>query len=383
MNRLCHAISGVLIAVSVAACVGPQGRLGALEPCGASGSQGSMCSCCQGRTDGVFPSGGRVPHKLLFDGEHLWDANGRNGELAGILAKVRVRDGRVLDTYPSGNPDPGSIPQVMAFDGVNVWVGNLGGKPVARIRANDGALDSYSPLLSTPELVSAFDGQPGTPLALAYDGASIWVAFYVNPTKPNVVVKLRTSDGAVLKTYSINGGAPAAMTFDGTYVWVAHTRTHTILADGQLTKIHKSDGSVMGPYSSGGRTPAALTFDRANIWVAHRDIPPPPYNDMNTYFHTISKIRASDGTFLGLSPSGGYRTVALTYDGANIWVANGESDSVSKIRARDGVLLATYPSCGAWPNGLAFDGASIWVANGHSDTIAAKCVWCCYKKECP
>jgi hypothetical protein len=364
MNKLLYALSAMLIAVSIASCTGPQGAVGPLGP------QGPLGSCCQERKDGVFPSGGVMPGRLAFDGDHIWVANGfkDEGSLVGSLAKVRIRDGTLLGTYLSGEPlaGYGPVPRRLAFDGANVWVGNLSGKTLAKIRASDGVLlGSYQ--------------HPGVVMELVFDGANIWVAF----AAPDALIKLQPNDGEIIGTYSFGGVKPQAMAFDGANIWVASVKTDTILADGLLTKIQKSDGAVKGTYFSGGRVPSALAFDGANIWVAHRDIPPPPYSDTNTYFHTVSKIRASDGTFLGLSSSGGYRTVALAFDGANIWVANGESDSVGKIRARDGKFLGTYPSGGVWPDALAFDGASIWVANGHSNTIAAKCVWCCYRKECP
>jgi DNA-binding beta-propeller fold protein YncE len=59
----------------------------------------------------------------------------------------------------------------------------------------------------------------------------------------------------------------------------------------------------------------------------------------------------------------------VAFDGANIWVTNGNSATVSKLRASDGTLLGTF-TVGSTPQGVAFDGANIWVANGNSNTVS-------------
>jgi DNA-binding beta-propeller fold protein YncE len=60
--------------------------------------------------------------------------------------------------------------------------------------------------------------------------------------------------------------------------------------------------------------------------------------------------------------------IGIAFDGANIWVANFDSDNVTKLRASDGAHLGTFP-VGDLPVGIAFDGASIWVANNFSDNV--------------
>ena len=56
---------------------------------------------------------------------------------------------------------------------------------------------------------------------------------------------------------------------------------------------------------------------------------------------------------VGTDPEG------LTFDGANIWVANTGSNNVTKLRASDGANLGTF-GVGSGPRNLAFDGANIW-----------------------
>jgi hypothetical protein len=60
-----------------------------------------------------------------------------------------------------------------------------------------------------------------------------------------------------------------------------------------------------------------LLYDGANIWVT---VSP----------NTVSKLRASDGAFLGFFNRGGVST-GIAFDGANIWVGNGLGTTVSKF----------------------------------------------------
>jgi YVTN family beta-propeller protein len=66
---------------------------------------------------------------------------------------------------------------------------------------------------------------------------------------------------------------------------------------------------------------------------------------------------------VGIAPFG------LSFDGANIWVANNGSNTVTKVRTSSGAVLGTF-SVGAAPRGVAFDGANVWVANFGSTTVS-------------
>jgi YVTN family beta-propeller protein len=104
-----------------------------------------------------------------------------------------------------------------------------------------------------------------------------------------------------------------------------------------------------------GNEPGALAFDGADIWVA------------NGGSNTVSKLQASTGAVLG-TYNVGTSPVGLTFDGANIWAVNGASGNLSKLQASTGAVLGTY-SAGKDPYGVAFDGANIWVANYGSNTV--------------
>src|SRR4029450_8638115 len=64
------------------------------------------------------------------------------------------------------------------------------------------------------------------------------------------------------------------------------------------------------------------------------------------------------GTFSAGGPAAG-----LAFDGENLWVANGASDSVTKLRASDGAIgQRVFLDRFAHPSAVVFDGANIWAA---------------------
>jgi len=106
-----------------------------------------------------------------------------------------------------------------------------------------------------------------------------------------------------------------------------------------------------------GFLPVGLTFDGANIWVA------------NSGFgaNTVTKLRASDGANLGTFAVGS-NPQFLAFDGTNIWVANFGSNNLTKLRASDGANLGSF-TVGSNPNDVAFDGTNIWAANNTSNNL--------------
>ena len=108
-----------------------------------------------------------------------------------------------------------------------------------------------------------------------------------------------------------------------------------------------SDGTVLGTFTV-GVAPLGIAFDGANVWVANRNS------------NTVDELRASDGTVLGTftAPGGPY---GVAFDGTYVWVS-GDS-YLLVLRASDGTQVALHAVQSA---GLAFDGAYTWtpVFNG-------------------
>jgi hypothetical protein len=67
------------------------------------------------------------------------------------VTKVRITDGHILGTFPSG----GSKPYGVAFDGTSiaaaVWISNNSSHTVTKLRSSDGALLGTFAVGSSPE----------------------------------------------------------------------------------------------------------------------------------------------------------------------------------------------------------------------------------------
>ena len=132
---------------------------------------------------------------LAVVGDNLWvlagDESGVNGAITVLSPSLRV-----LATYPTGPPHP----LALLFDGHSVWVGSSRDSTVTKM-APDGTV------LATIEV-------EGAPVALGFDGERIWVT-----TSAGTLTRL-SLDGEV---YSVlrTGANPVAMAWDGLAMWLA------------------------------------------------------------------------------------------------------------------------------------------------------------------
>jgi hypothetical protein len=278
---------------------------------------------------------GLQPNGVLFDGANLWVTSYRNA--SGTLVKLRASDGAVLGTFALSFHSVGVSRIRMAYDGANIWLASS--DTVLKVRASDGA-------------ILASIATPASPGYMVFDGANIWVT---GGGAINNLRKFRASDGALLGTFTIGPGVQGSCctTFgiasDGANIWVAYAG-----AVSTVTKIRASDGTILGTFPV-GNGPGSVIFDGADIWVS---------NDGD---FTVTKLRASDGAVLGTFPNGsGTGPTDLTFDGANICLANQGNLKVTKLRASDGALLGSFqtPVFHGASFGIGFDGANIWVENG-------------------
>ena len=95
------------------------------------------------------------------------------------------------------------------------------------------------------------------PIALAFDGSSLWVANYVG----NSVMKINPATGVVGTAITV-GAYPTALAFDGSSIWVANYSGNSV------QKINPTTGAVGAPITV-GTYPQGLAFDGSNIWVAN------------------------------------------------------------------------------------------------------------------
>jgi hypothetical protein len=155
--------------------------------------------------------------------------------------------------------------------------------------------------------------------------------------------------------------------FDGVNLWVAFDLGVAVVDGARLDVVSTIQLDEPG---------LNAVFDGANMWVV---------SNSSLYKLTLGSCAFTSKGYIdpetGIFVPGGWAcsvaisqtipvpafnlegvTRGLIFDGANLWMTNGEADSVTKVRAGDGVVLGTY-AVGNRPIGLAFDGANIWVAN--------------------
>ncbi len=60
----------------------------------------------------------------------------------------------------------------------------------------------------------------------------------------------------------------------------------------------------------------------------------------------------------------------MAFDGTDIWVANGVSNTVTKLLASTGAVIGAYSVGGVNLQALAFDGSNIWVVGTGSNTVS-------------
>jgi len=258
---------------------------------------------------------------------------------------------------PTGPAGPGSgLPIVSANGTFAYWSnGNWVALPPPTssgpglLFCNGGPIWAYSCIAAdvTPVLVTSIPfSQDGGTGNLAFDGQNIWLA---RTSNSSYVAKIRASDASVLGTFNSGTGSATNLAFDGANIWV------TDYASGNVVKIRASDGTVIGT-TSGGISGGFLAYDGASLWETDGTV-------------GLRKISPSDGSVIGVFPTGGSDPTPVLFDGTSVWVGNYFSANIAKIRPSDGALIGTY-STGSVPVSLAFDGSSIWVASEVGGTVS-------------
>ena len=225
----------------------------------------------------------------------------------------------------------GKYPVAMAFDGARLWVADQFDDTVQ-------AVDPATGKVGAPIKVGH------SPMALAYDGKRLWVANEYDSTLQ--AIDPATSNVAAL--IKVDGG-PVALAYDGARLWVAN-------CNGTVQAVDPATGKVSAPIRVGNH-PVVLIYDGARLWVAN-------YAD-----GTVQAVDPATGN-VGATIKVGANPLALIYDGARLWIINEFQNTARAIDPASGTAGATI-EVGNDPQALAFDGTRLWVANTVDDTVQA------------
>ena len=235
---------GVLIAMGRVFVTANQttGTLYGIDPSAASG----------GAVTSLTTSLGGFPGGIAFDGNRIWTANSNNGAGGGSVSIVTPGTWSVVN-HSTGLTEPIGL----VFDGAHMWVTDATASG-GRLRELDGA---------GAVLLTVTVGQgAGFP---AFDGRNIWVPNSFD----NSMTVVRSTDGAVLKTFSAANGnangmdAPSQAAFDGERIAV--TNESPIHGTPSVSLFKATDLSVIGNAPLAGVSePFGICSDGVNLWIA-------------------------------------------------------------------------------------------------------------------
>ncbi len=244
-----------------------------------------------GAARGSFPVAD-LPVALVADGQRLWVASALNRTLTAFDPEA----GAAVDQY--GLPH---VPSAMLLAGDWLWTANDIAGTVTRIGLDGSVIASYP--------------VGNGPVALAYDGASLWVA----NQSDSAVVALSLEDGAIQATYAVPG-RPSALALDGQQLWVALRDQSAVVALDPATGAEAARVPV-------GAGPAALLFDGRTLWSAGQTA------------NTVTRVDVETArALLTVRVPGGPYALAWTACGAgcgDLWVAAEAGDAVSRVRVED------------------------------------------------
>jgi len=183
------------------------------------------------------------PNNVYFDGEYIWTFHGNRTNsyyptsFDEELSQIRVSDNTLVGDYDVTTNYVGftDVEVDILSDGKYLWVSNEEDNELIRIDPDTCSGDTCTD--------TTIDNALNNPFQLAFDGQDLWVS---RKGLTNQFSQIRTSDGAVLNTYTVPADEINDMVFDGTYLWIG---TNYMDAEGNsVFKIDIGDGSVAGKY---------------------------------------------------------------------------------------------------------------------------------------
>lgn len=84
---------------------------------------------------------------------------------------------------------------------------------------------------------------------------------------------------------------------------------------------------------------------------------------------TVSAVLAIPGQIITSFDCPYHFPAGLTFDGANLWLADHKADRLTCLDPQTGTIIRELPSPGFWPAGLAWDGAALWNIDARQNKI--------------
>jgi transglutaminase-like putative cysteine protease/streptogramin lyase len=186
----------------------------------------------------AFPTPGKAPTALAYDGKALWIGDWIEGK----LYKTDPESGKVLEEMAS----PGYHPTGLEYIDGCLFIADAGLSKIFK----------FDP--GKKEIVTSY-GTPGSSSSgLAADGKYLYLA----DKKDDKIYKLNPDDGAVIDYYKSPQDNVEGLACDGKYLWASDRITN------EIYMLDPQDGTVFLIADSPGPYPSDLAFDGKDLWCA-------------------------------------------------------------------------------------------------------------------
>jgi len=155
-------------------------------------------------------------------------------------------------------PTPGKYPTGLCFDGKNLWLADRGTDKIYCINPKDG------------KVIREIESPAYWPMGLAWDGKYLWNADFRGRTDKSedfdgMIFKIDPADGTILKTLYAPARSPKGLAWDGKYLWCVDDRSDKVI------QFSTEDGTTIRSFPSPSKDPKGITFDGKYLWISDRE----------------------------------------------------------------------------------------------------------------
>jgi DNA-binding beta-propeller fold protein YncE len=190
------------------------------------------------------------------------------------------------------------------------------------------------------------------PRFLACDGYTVWVS----NTQGNSVSRIDIRTGALICTLT-GIPSPEQLVIVSGIVFVASFQSPGGIYFANLSVT--TNGAISLFTNNVGSNPVGITYDGQNLWTANGGTGPGT--------GSISRVHM-DNIFVTTFTTGFSQPGGILFDGANLWVTDGGDTRLKRVDPTTGAVLQTIPLSGTIGQPV-FDGANLWIPCSGPDKV--------------
>jgi hypothetical protein len=182
------------------------------------------------------------------------------------------------------------------------------------------------------------------PRFLACDGYTVWVS----NTEGNSVSRVDIKTGALICTRT-GIPSPEQIVIVSGYVYVTSFQSPGKIYSASIQET--TNGAMNELYTNLGSNPQGITYDGLNLWTANGGTGPGT--------GSLSRVNIDNNNVTTFT-TGFSQPVGILFDGANLWVTDQGDTSLKRVDTTTGAVLQTIPLSGeiGFPT---FDGTNLWI----------------------